>query len=210
MPAGRLAHSARLTSMATAITTAGTAGRWRSISRPFKTCMARTCPTTLMPIPTYCPISMMLPAARALTTPASGMRAELTRSSTTAFGMRPSTYGPRPWTTLVTRGAEALHASGTSKPDDIRRKEDSSSPVTRVIEGGRLCELNRPLQQCLPLAMVEASTDINLVNRIAAGDKLAMQALFARHRTGTYRWLRMVHDEALAEDLLSEVFLDVW
>jgi RNA polymerase sigma-70 factor, ECF subfamily len=60
-------------------------------------------------------------------------------------------------------------------------------------------------------ATVEASTDINLVNRIAAGDKLAMQALFARHRTRTYRWLlRMVHDEALAEDLLSEVFLDVW
>ena len=59
--------------------------------------------------------------------------------------------------------------------------------------------------------MVEASTDINLVNRIAAGDKLAMQALFARHRTGTYRWLVcMVHNEALAEDLLSEVFLDVW
>jgi RNA polymerase sigma-70 factor, ECF subfamily len=57
----------------------------------------------------------------------------------------------------------------------------------------------------------EASADINLVNRIAAGDKLAMQALFARHRTATYRWLlRMVHDEALAEDLLSEVFLDVW
>jgi RNA polymerase sigma-70 factor, ECF subfamily len=57
----------------------------------------------------------------------------------------------------------------------------------------------------------EASTDINLVNRIAAGDKLAMQALFARHRTGIYRWLlRMVHNEALAEDLLSEVFLDVW
>jgi RNA polymerase sigma-70 factor (ECF subfamily) len=60
-------------------------------------------------------------------------------------------------------------------------------------------------------AVGEASADINLVNRIAAGDKLAMQALFARHRTGTYRWLlRMVHDEALAEDLLSEVFLDVW
>jgi len=57
----------------------------------------------------------------------------------------------------------------------------------------------------------EASADINLVNRIAAGDKLAMQALFARHRTGTYRWLlRLVNDEALAEDLLSEVFLDVW
>jgi RNA polymerase sigma-70 factor, ECF subfamily len=57
----------------------------------------------------------------------------------------------------------------------------------------------------------ENSSDVNLVNRIAAGDKLAMQALFARHRTSIYRWLlRFVSSEALAEDLLSEVFLDVW
>jgi len=32
-----------------------------------------------------------------------------------------------------------------------------------------------------------------------------------RHRTALYRWIkRMVLDEALAEDLVSEVFLDVW
>ena len=38
-----------------------------------------------------------------------------------------------------------------------------------------------------------------------------MRTLFARHRVGLYRWLlRLVRDEALAEDLLSEVFLDVW
>jgi RNA polymerase sigma-70 factor (ECF subfamily) len=38
-----------------------------------------------------------------------------------------------------------------------------------------------------------------------------MQALFARHRTYIYRWLlRFVTNETLAEDLLSEVFLDVW
>src|SRR5262245_18631459 len=38
-----------------------------------------------------------------------------------------------------------------------------------------------------------------------------MQALFARHRTSVYRWLlRFVSNETLAEDLLSEVFLDVW
>ncbi len=38
-----------------------------------------------------------------------------------------------------------------------------------------------------------------------------MQALFARHRTYVYRWLlRFVSNETLAEDLLSEVFLDVW
>jgi RNA polymerase sigma-70 factor (ECF subfamily) len=57
----------------------------------------------------------------------------------------------------------------------------------------------------------ETSSDVILVNRIAAGDKLAMQALFARHRTSIYRWLlRFVSNETLAEDLLSDVFLDVW
>ena len=47
--------------------------------------------------------------------------------------------------------------------------------------------------------------------RIAAGDELAMQVLFARHRTPVYRWLlRFVGNEIVAEDLLSEVFFDVW
>ena len=50
-----------------------------------------------------------------------------------------------------------------------------------------------------------------LVERIAAGDKLAMQVLFARHRTPVYRWLyRFVGNETVAEDLLSDVFFDVW
>jgi RNA polymerase sigma-70 factor, ECF subfamily len=57
----------------------------------------------------------------------------------------------------------------------------------------------------------ETSSDEILIERIAAGNKLAMQALFARHRTSVYRWLlRFVSNETLAEDLLSEVFLDVW
>ena len=57
----------------------------------------------------------------------------------------------------------------------------------------------------------ETSSDETLVERIAAGNKLAMQALFARHRTSVYRWLlRFVSNETLAEDLLSEVFLSVW
>ena len=38
-----------------------------------------------------------------------------------------------------------------------------------------------------------------------------MRTLFVRHRTSIYRWLlRFVSSESLAEDLLSEVFLDVW
>src|SRR5262245_17693976 len=73
--------------------------------------------------------------------------------------------------------------------------------------------LNRPTLAGVPArgAAGEASSDEALVRRITRGDKLAMQALFARHRTSTYRWLlRFVSDTTLAEDLLSEVFLDVW
>jgi RNA polymerase sigma-70 factor (ECF subfamily) len=57
----------------------------------------------------------------------------------------------------------------------------------------------------------EYSSDEILVERIAAGDRLAMQALFARHRTNIYRWLlRFFGNETVAEDLLSDVFFDVW
>src|SRR2546429_7159438 len=57
----------------------------------------------------------------------------------------------------------------------------------------------------------ESSSAETLIRRIAEGDQLAMRTLFARHRVALYRWLlRLVGDEALAEDLLSEVFLDVW
>ena len=38
-----------------------------------------------------------------------------------------------------------------------------------------------------------------------------MQVLFARHHVRVYRFvLRLVRNEASAEDLISEVFLDVW
>jgi RNA polymerase sigma-70 factor (ECF subfamily) len=57
----------------------------------------------------------------------------------------------------------------------------------------------------------ETPSDELLIRRIADGDQLAMRTLFARHRVAIYRWLlRLVGDEALAEDLLSDVFLDVW
>ena len=57
----------------------------------------------------------------------------------------------------------------------------------------------------------ESFSDEILIRRIADGDQLAMRTLFCRHRVALYRWLlRLVRDEALAEDLLSDVFLDVW
>ena len=60
-------------------------------------------------------------------------------------------------------------------------------------------------------AAYENSSDKTLIRRIATGDQSAMRAIFARYRVRVYRWLlRLIDDESLAEDLLSEVFLDVW
>jgi RNA polymerase sigma-70 factor (ECF subfamily) len=60
-------------------------------------------------------------------------------------------------------------------------------------------------------ATASAASDETLIARIAAGDRLAMRVLFVRHHVRVYRFvLRTVRDEALAEDLVSEVFLDVW
>src|SRR5262249_34820349 len=53
--------------------------------------------------------------------------------------------------------------------------------------------------------------DERLVERVAAGDRLAMEALYARHHLRIYRFvLRLVNDAPTAEDLTSDVFLDVW
>jgi RNA polymerase sigma-70 factor (ECF subfamily) len=58
---------------------------------------------------------------------------------------------------------------------------------------------------------MQTSSDEVLIARIANGDRLAMQVLFARHHVRIYRFvLRLVRNEATAEDLISEVFLDVW
>jgi RNA polymerase sigma-70 factor, ECF subfamily len=59
--------------------------------------------------------------------------------------------------------------------------------------------------------VTQASSDETLIKRIADGDQLAMRTLFARHRVPLYRFVqRMVADAALAEDILSDVFFDVW
>jgi RNA polymerase sigma-70 factor, ECF subfamily len=58
---------------------------------------------------------------------------------------------------------------------------------------------------------MQTTSDENLIGRIGSGDRLAMQVLYARHHVRVYRFmLRMVRNEATAEDLLSDVFLDVW
>ena len=58
---------------------------------------------------------------------------------------------------------------------------------------------------------MQTASDEVLIGRIANGDRLAIQVLFARHHVRVYRFiLRLVRNDATAEDLVSEVFLNVW
>ncbi len=58
---------------------------------------------------------------------------------------------------------------------------------------------------------MQTPADEALISRIADGDRLAMQVLFARHNVRIYRFvLRLTRNEAAAEDVISDVFLDVW
>lgn len=70
----------------------------------------------------------------------------------------------------------------------------------------------------LPHELVRASRDANekktdeaLIRMIAEGDRSAMLLLYTRYRVRVYHFvLRIIRDRALAEDVVSEVFLDVW
>src|SRR3954471_22334751 len=57
----------------------------------------------------------------------------------------------------------------------------------------------------------QATSDEMLLQAIARGDRTAMHTLYSRHNVRVYRFiLRMVRNATTAEDLVSQVFLDVW
>ena len=56
-----------------------------------------------------------------------------------------------------------------------------------------------------------ALSDEVLIKQIAGGDRSAIRILFERHQVKVYRFiLRIVRDAALAEDTVSETFIDAW
>lgn len=58
---------------------------------------------------------------------------------------------------------------------------------------------------------VDPASDAALIRRIAAKDQTAMQALYGRHHVRVFRFLlRIVRNASTAEDIVSDVFVDVW
>jgi RNA polymerase sigma-70 factor (ECF subfamily) len=73
------------------------------------------------------------------------------------------------------------------------------------------CELTNSSGTAAAAASNRHRLDATLLESIAAGDKLAMQVLFQRHNVRIYRFvLRLTGNESLAEEIVSEVFLNVW
>src|ERR1700736_3937189 len=57
----------------------------------------------------------------------------------------------------------------------------------------------------------QATSDEMLLESIADGGRTAMHILYSRHNVRVYRFIhRIVRDATTAEDLASQVFLDVW
>ena len=61
------------------------------------------------------------------------------------------------------------------------------------------------------IAAARATSDEMLLEDIAKGGRTSMHVLYSRHNVRVYRFvLRIVRDTTMAEDLVSQVFLDVW
>ncbi len=84
---------------------------------------------------------------------------------------------------------------------------DSSTMTTNTLNlGGRSRDYRSEA-----VATCEAATDRQLLRRVAQGDEEALGILYQRHSRSLYNYLlRLIHEPALAEDLLQEVFVAAW
>ncbi len=59
--------------------------------------------------------------------------------------------------------------------------------------------------------MAFSTSDDDLIKRISRKDSAALKVLFTRHQLKVYRFItRLVRNDAIAEELTNEVFIDVW
>ncbi len=59
--------------------------------------------------------------------------------------------------------------------------------------------------------MSEPLSDLEVIKRIADGDKRALETLYTRHSARTFKFLvRLTANKSAAEDLTHDVFLEVW
>ena len=78
------------------------------------------------------------------------------------------------------------------------------SADSAILKAADICAPRRP-------AITDDTSDQSLIARVAEGDRRALQRLFVRHQHRVYRFvLRLVSNTATAEDIVSEVFIELW
>ena len=59
--------------------------------------------------------------------------------------------------------------------------------------------------------MIECADDRALFKRLASQDQAAIRLLFERHHVRVFRFVqRVVRNEAIADEITNEVFLEIW
>jgi RNA polymerase sigma-70 factor, ECF subfamily len=62
-----------------------------------------------------------------------------------------------------------------------------------------------------PPGSADDATDESLMGRVAQGDRQALRLLYGRHQLKVFRFaLRLTGNNATAEDVVSEVFIELW
>ena len=94
----------------------------------------------------------------------------------------------------------------------VPRAGDAATRVNRDAPPGRTCRVTMGLVTRPPRRAVDdAAADTELMRRVRAGDRGAVDDLYERFRRPAFALARRVlSDETLAEDVLQDVFLAVW
>jgi RNA polymerase sigma-70 factor (ECF subfamily) len=117
------------------------------------------------------------------------------RDETILWRMKPFS----PWRAEV-RKPSLINNSLNEAPSKRRHREPVMPNVIAI---------NAAARQSITAA--QATSDEMLLESIVDGGRTAMHILYSRHNVRVYRFiLRIVRDATMAEDLVSQVFLDVW
>jgi RNA polymerase sigma-70 factor (ECF subfamily) len=110
--------------------------------------------------------------------------------------------GMKPFSTL--RADVPKPGLTNNLPNEAPQSGDTGEPVMPNVVA-----INALARQGIIAA--QATSDEMLLESIGDGSRPAMHILYCRHNVRVYRFvLRIVRDTTMAEDLTSQVFLDVW
>src|SRR5262245_56236282 len=117
------------------------------------------------------------------------------------------------------RHARSATPDGGNRKKSCRAVGGLATSFVLEAKGRRQRRQEGPMSYAYPLIVPSSrsaeraapASDTGLIAATATGDKLALRTLYARHHVRVYRFLlRLVQNEAMAEDLVADVFLDVW